>query len=251
LSGFDPRTAIFRAREAHREKLRAMARASRQPAVEPAPALVAPPIQDAEATEEELEIGGATAEGIGSDPPLSAAAALADVAGPSAPAAGAVPAGGVAAFADQPLAPPEGGRHSPRPEPRASSYRPPATGGVCAPDTDASDDAPLPAAGAGGMQANAGLPAWFRTDLPRLCRACRDFRPAAEGPRGWCANRWAFTHRQMVREDDVAPCRSAIGDWWAPVDDVWLVAADVSAHGRATPLLDRLLEGEPGQRRRS
>lgn len=95
------------------------------------------------------------------------------------------------------------------------------------------------------------LPAWFQTDLPRVCRACRDYRPSSDGGRGWCANRWAFTHSRMVHEDDVAPCDSAIGDWWVPVDDVWLVAADVSSHGRATPLLDRLTARTIEQRRRS
>ena len=95
------------------------------------------------------------------------------------------------------------------------------------------------------------LPNWFRTDLPRLCRSCRDYRPAADGQRGWCANAWAFTHRRLVHEDDLAPCQSAIGDWWTPVDDVWLVAADVSSHGRATPLFDRLTGKLDPQRRRS
>jgi hypothetical protein len=95
------------------------------------------------------------------------------------------------------------------------------------------------------------LPGWFRTDLPRLCRSCRDYRPSADGQRGWCANSWAFTHRRLVHEDDAAPCQSAIGDWWLPVDDVWLVAADVSSHGRATPLLDRLAGKSDPQRRRS
>jgi hypothetical protein len=36
-----------------------------------------------------------------------------------------------------------------------------------------------------------------------------------------------------------------------PVDDVWLVAADVSSHGRATPLTDRLTGKADQQRRRS
>jgi hypothetical protein len=94
-------------------------------------------------------------------------------------------------------------------------------------------------------------PDWFSVDLPRICRACRDFRPAAEGERGWCGNTWAFTTRRLVQAQEVAPCQSAIGDWWVPVDDVWLVAADVSAHGRPTPLLDRLTAAERMQRRRS
>jgi hypothetical protein len=95
------------------------------------------------------------------------------------------------------------------------------------------------------------LPAWFRADLPRICRTCRDFRPAADGRRGWCANSWAFTHRRMVNDDEPTPCDSSIGDWWVAVDDVWLVAADVSAHGRATPLLDRLTGKEIAARKRS
>jgi len=95
------------------------------------------------------------------------------------------------------------------------------------------------------------LPDWYRADLPRVCRTCRDYRPSAEGQRGWCANSWAFTHRRLVLEDDPAPCQSAIGDWWLPVDDVWLVAADVSSHGRATPLLDRLTAKADQQKRRS
>lgn len=85
------------------------------------------------------------------------------------------------------------------------------------------------------------LPEWFRTELPRMCRTCRDFRPTADGRRGWCANAWAFTHPRLVNEGDVAPCDSAFGDWWAAVDDVWLVAADVSNHTRPTPLLDRMV----------
>lgn len=95
------------------------------------------------------------------------------------------------------------------------------------------------------------LPAWFRTDLPRICRTCRDYRPSADGRRGWCANRWAFTNLRMVQDDEPVPCDSSIGDWWVAVDDVWLVAADVSAHGRATPLLDRMTGRIGATRKRS
>ena len=102
-----------------------------------------------------------------------------------------------------------------------------------------------------GLEEREALPEWYRADLPRICRTCRDYRPSAEGQRGWCANAWAFTHRRLVLEDDPAPCQSAIGDWWLPVDDVWLVAADVSSHGRTTPLLDRLTAKAEQQRRRS
>ena len=100
------------------------------------------------------------------------------------------------------------------------------------------------------------LPAWFRTDLPRTCRTCRDFRPSVEGDTGWCANRWAFNKamgepQQIVHEDEIVPCASPIGNWWAPVDDVWLVAADVSDHSRPTPLMDRYLPAKTVERKRS
>ena len=100
------------------------------------------------------------------------------------------------------------------------------------------------------------VPAWFRTDLPRTCRTCRDFRPSLEGDTGWCANRWAFDKafgepQQLVHEDEVVPCASPIGNWWAPVDDVWLVAADVSHHSRPTPLMDRYLPARIVEKKRS
>lgn len=76
--------------------------------------------------------------------------------------------------------------------------------------------------------------------LPRICRTCRDFRPAEGGERGWCTNAWAFDHRRMVDLDD-QPCETSIGSWWLPADSTWQVAADVSSHGDPTPLLDRWL----------
>ncbi len=120
---------------------------------------------------------------------------------------------------------------------------------VCLPDEPNTGEDVVPHSESGRLDLD--LPEWFRGDLPHVCRACRDFRPAVDGQRGWCANRWAFTHRQLVQEDDVSPCHSAIGDWWVAVDDVWLVAADVSSHGRPTPLLNRLTGEEGAQRRRS
>ncbi|MFT4037947.1 MAG: hypothetical protein QM692_07180 [Thermomicrobiales bacterium] len=95
------------------------------------------------------------------------------------------------------------------------------------------------------------LPLWFRQDLPQVCRTCRDFRPAADGQRGWCANRWAFPERTLVGEDDPAPCATAIGSWWASVDDVWLVAADISDHGRPTPLMDRFFPPKIADKKRT
>lgn len=81
-------------------------------------------------------------------------------------------------------------------------------------------------------------------DVPRVCRTCRDFRPAESGDRGWCNNKWAFNHRRMVDADE-RPCDSSVGCWWLPHDDVWLASSDISAHGQPTPLLDLWL----GQRR--
>jgi hypothetical protein len=97
-------------------------------------------------------------------------------------------------------------------------------------------------------------------DVPRMCRTCRDFRPADSGERGWCTNRWAFSHRRMVDADEL-PCETSIGCWWLPHDDVWMVTADVSAHSQPTPLVDHWLahkvglattdNGEQRRRRRS
>ena len=86
-------------------------------------------------------------------------------------------------------------------------------------------------------------------DLPRICRTCRDFRPAEHGGRGWCANQWAFTHRRVVDGDDAAPCESSFGSWWLPVDDAWMAVGDVSEHGRPTPLLDQWLPGHREEER--
>jgi len=80
-------------------------------------------------------------------------------------------------------------------------------------------------------------------NVPRICRPCRDFRPAEGGDRGWCANQWAFTHRRLVDPDEAAPCESSIGNWWLPADELYIGDADISAHGLSTPLLDRWLPG--------
>ncbi|ACZ38457.1 hypothetical protein Sthe_1021 [Sphaerobacter thermophilus DSM 20745] len=76
--------------------------------------------------------------------------------------------------------------------------------------------------------------------LPRCCRTCRDFRPAETGDRGWCNNRYAFEHPQMVQADDLA-CESTIGTWWVPADDWWLQRADIAHHARPTPIVDEYL----------
>lgn len=81
-----------------------------------------------------------------------------------------------------------------------------------------------------------GVKVW--SGLPRICRTCRDFRPAEGGGRGWCANEWAFTHRRVVDPAEAMPCETTLGSWWLPVDEVWLAAADVSEHGQPTPILD-------------
>lgn len=91
-------------------------------------------------------------------------------------------------------------------------------------------------------------------EVPRLCRTCRDFRPAEGGGRGWCANEWAFTHRRMVDGDDPMPCETTLGSWWLPADEMWSVKADVSSHGQPTPLMDSIVahhRDEPMRRRGS
>ncbi len=242
---FDPRTALFKAREAYREKIRASAMASRQSAIEGtagafdrADSDPSEPATTAPETEQRAAVWD-------DDPRLEREPAS-------------------AATASMVAAPMLDWTEEPEPELDSSFWdtdeserdeEPRIDYGaeveVCAPDAPAIIEQDASSLEARPAMLAAALPGWFRVDLPRVCRECRDFRPATDGQRGWCANTWAFTHRQLVQEDDVAPCHSAFGDWWVPVDDVWLVAADVSSHGRATPLLDRMIEEESGQRRRS
>jgi hypothetical protein len=81
-------------------------------------------------------------------------------------------------------------------------------------------------------------PLW--SSIPRMCRTCRDFRPAESGERGWCTNKWAFSHRRMVDADEL-PCGTTIGGWWLPHDESWMTGVDISAHSQPTPLLDHWL----------
>jgi hypothetical protein len=84
-------------------------------------------------------------------------------------------------------------------------------------------------------------------DVPRACATCRNYRPSEQAGRGWCTNTWAFTHRQMVNETDLA-CDSTIGCWWLPVDEeVWLTDFEVAAD--ATPRIDRLIAHLDPERR--
>ncbi len=87
----------------------------------------------------------------------------------------------------------------------------------------------------------------------RICRTCRDFRPSENGDRGWCNNKWAFSHRRMVDADDLA-CRNSLGSWWTPKDDVWRRDGDISRHAQQTPRVDEWLFGsssDSNDRRRS
>lgn len=84
-------------------------------------------------------------------------------------------------------------------------------------------------------------------DVPRACRTCRNYRPSEQPGRGWCTNAWAFTHRQMVNETDIA-CDSTIGCWWLPADEeVWLTELDIASE--ATPRVDRLIAHLDPERR--
>jgi hypothetical protein len=234
-AGFDPRTALFRAREAHREKTRARDAAARQ--------------------QESIEPGRLAGEGNAAItvPPADS-------------------------FHDQ--AGREGAddaeiqRHVELPESREDMT--PAPGDISpavyhgegdshlgrwleeSPLVAVEDEPPREVLQLENLFrfASEPVPAWFRGDLPETCRTCRDFRPSLEGDTGWCANRWAFNKalgepQQLVHEDEVVPCASPIGNWWAPVDDVWLVAADVSHHSRPTPLMDRYLPAKTVEKKRS
>jgi hypothetical protein len=231
--GFDPRTALFRAREAHRERTRARDAAARQ--------------------SDSIEPGRLSGDG---DEGITGA-----------------PVDATQAFWEEPDEPEIYSGHV---QAETLEETLPAPGDISPAvyqhEDDSSlsrwlEDAPLPTLedeeSHDELQldnlsefADKPTPAWFRTDLPKTCRTCRDFRPSLEGDTGWCANRWAFNKalgepQQLVHEDEVSPCASPIGNWWAPVDDVWLVAADVSHHSRPTPLMDRYLPAKTVEKKRS
>ena len=265
-ANFDPRTAIFRAREAYRERARLKAVANRQAGAPEAASMEQPERRVAQWEPKELASEVSDRESRESEKGFATQETPDRV-----------------SEVDRLLAHPVDGNHSERDneffsdsefverpteridqvELAGSSVDDPARETrsftlpvVTPPDIEMATENPPDDTIGASVAPDEGserepLPSWFRTDLPRLCRSCRDYRPAGDGQRGWCANAWAFTHRRLVHEDDVAPCQSAIGDWWTPIDDVWLVAADVSSHGRATPLLDRLTGTLGPKRRRS
>lgn len=236
--GFDPRTALFRAREAHREKTRAREAAARQSdSIEPG--------RPYESSEPRPDSGSTAAVAVqqpweGSDASeVHISATAPEVWDEVSPAPGDIsPA--VYQAEDKSLLS------------RLLEDTPPI-------NVDLMDEAPpqeeLTLANLSEF-AEKPVPAWFRSDLPKICRTCRDFRPSLEGETGWCANRWAFNKalgepQQLVHEYEVSPCASPIGNWWAPVDDVWLVAADVSHHSRPTPLMERYLPAKTVEKKRS
>lgn len=85
-------------------------------------------------------------------------------------------------------------------------------------------------------------------DVPRECRTCRSFRSADGGARGWCTNEWAFTHRRMVNEDDLA-CETTIGCWWLPADRYWLIEEE-DGYAVPTPRMDELIARRAGSQER-
>lgn len=232
-AGFDPRTALFRAREAHKEKIRAKDAAVRH--------------------SESIEPGGVPADD-GNEVRASAG-----VSGPAAwePSAPEVQAG---------ISLPE---HWEVPLPVADDMHPVVYQGTDEseltrwlgdppPVAKVEEEPPREELALANLFefADKALPGWFQSELPKTCRTCRDFRPSLEGDTGWCANRWAFNKalgepQQLVHEDELSPCASPIGTWWAAVDDVWLVAADVSHHSRPTPLMDRYLPAKVAEKKRS
>ena len=264
VGNFDPRTAIFRAREAYRERARAKATADRQSAGAEATMVSARADDVTSAAAEEIAAEPSAMlprDTYTASPDADAQALLPNAASWSGASIAPEPMGANAALSTA-------GEASEGQDPEGSAlaavgsnveealleWRPPPVGDHRIEMKEHKTRAPEDVA-TGPSRAEVdeteSFPDWYRSDLPRICRTCRDYRPAADGQRGWCANSWAFTHRRLVHEDDPAPCQSAIGDWWLPVDDVWLVAADVSSHGRATPLLDRLTAKAEHQRRGS
>jgi hypothetical protein len=232
-AGFDPRTALFRAREAHREKARAKDAAARQSeSIEPGRLV-------GDAGEEAREVPADSVQPARENPDKSVVH-RSEI--PAEPWEEMVPASGDISPAlfhgdDESVL----GRWLEESPPAAIE------------DEPSHEELKL---GNLGEFADKPLPAWFRTDLPKSCRTCRDFRPSLEGDTGWCANRWAFNKamgepQQLVHEDEVIPCASPIGNWWAPVDDLWLVAADVSHHSRPTPFMDRYLPPKIAKKKRS
>jgi len=123
---------------------------------------------------------------------------------------------------------------------RAVDNRQPAYAAIIEREPDLLDPA-LVAAADGYLTFAEPLQTALWADVPRMCRTCREFRPAESGDRGWCTNKWAFNHRRMVDADE-RPCDSSVGCWWLPNDDIWLALSDISAHGQPTPLLDAWLE---------
>jgi hypothetical protein len=85
------------------------------------------------------------------------------------------------------------------------------------------------------------------SSVPRCCETCRDFKRVGDGNTGWCANPYAFPERRKVQAQDLA-CRSSIGVWWLPHDDLWLERSDITHHGRPTPILDEEFGTSPVSR---
>jgi len=73
--------------------------------------------------------------------------------------------------------------------------------------------------------------------VPRCCASCRDFVAEGDGSRGRCRNAYALVEQRMVKSDELA-CRSSIGTWWLPRDDLWLERADMMAMPWPDPLLN-------------
>jgi len=254
MPNFDPRTAIFRAREAYRDKVKARATEARMlSSAEPIAAAIREPIDVAVETPEQVaECAESETKLVELPPARGLRTATEAIASAVAPAPAVIAAVRSTRVESQHVAGASsrngvGSAFKKRSEEQISRSASDAAALESAPTASNHVDDVVQAA----VPLESDLPGWYRTDLPRVCRTCRDYRPSADGVRGWCANGWAFTHRRLVQSDDLAPCHSAIGDWWAPVDDVWLVAADVSSHGRATPHLDRLTAYETARRRRS
>lgn len=83
--------------------------------------------------------------------------------------------------------------------------------------------------------------------LRRCCGNCRDFQPEGDGLRGRCRNAYAFAKQRMVKSDELA-CRSSIGVWWLPRDDLWLERADMLAATRSDQISSGFMQSLAAER---
>lgn len=76
--------------------------------------------------------------------------------------------------------------------------------------------------------------------VAKCCGTCLDFIPSGDGTTGTCTNAYAFSAHRMVKSDELA-CRTSIGVWWLPNNDIVHDKARIGRHTRPTPYFDSYL----------